>query len=159
MSSRVNHFKATPALTKSLVDVSTASHQTSIEAAIKHLIDIRVSQLNGCAFCLDMHVKQARLDGERELRIHHVPVWRESPLFSAREKAALALAEAMTRIDEHGVSDALYREVQAHFSEVEIAEVSFAVATINAWNRLQIVSRMAPGSLDAAYGLDRADLK
>ena len=159
MSTRVNHYQAAPALVNTLMNASAALKKSSLTPTLKHLIDLRASQLNGCAFCLDMHVKQARLDGERELRIHHVPVWRESPLFSAREKAALALAEAMTRIDEHGVSDALYREVQAHFSEVEIAEVSFAVATINAWNRLQIVSRMAPGSLDAAYGLDRADLK
>lgn len=159
MTTRVNHFQAAPALAKALSDASTASHKSSLDLTIKNLIDIRVSQLNSCAFCLDMHVKQAKLTEERELRIHHLPVWRESPLFSAREKAALALAEALTRISEHGVGDALYRTVQEHFSEVEISELTFTIALINSWNRLQILSRMTPGALDSAYGLDRAKLR
>ena len=108
MSNRVNHFKATPALAKALSELSMALGKTSLSPQLKHLIDIRVSQLNGCTFCLDMHVKEAKIDGERELRIYHLPVWRESPLFSAREKAALAFTEALTQIGVHGVSDALY---------------------------------------------------
>lgn len=159
MSNRVNHFKATPALAKALSELSMALGKTSLSPQLKHLIDIRVSQLNGCTFCLDMHVKEAKIDGERELRIYHLPVWRESPLFSAREKAALAFTEALTRIGEHGVSDELYHAVAAHFSETEIAELNFAIATINAWNRLQITSRMAPGAMDAAYGLNKANLE
>lgn len=85
--------------------------------------------------------------------------WRESPLFSAREKAALAFTEALTQIGVHGVSDALYRSVAEHFSDVEISELNFAIVAINAWNRLGITSRMAPGSLDAAYGLNKANLE
>lgn len=98
MSTRVNHHKATPALAKALSDLSMAVSQTSIDPALKHLIDIRVSQLNGCTFCLDMHAKEAKIAGERELRLYHLAAWRESPLFSAREKAALAFAEALTQI-------------------------------------------------------------
>lgn len=158
MSTRVNHFNVTPALVKSLSELSMATGNVSVTPTLKHLIDIRVSQLNGCAFCLDMHVKEAKIDGERELRIHHLPVWRESPLFSAREKAALAFAEALTRINEHGVSDALYRNLTEHFSETEIAELNFMIAVINTWNRLQITARAVPGSMDAAFGLTKADL-
>lgn len=159
MTSRVNHFKTAPALAKSMSDVSNTVANTALEKSLKHLIDIRASQLNHCAFCLDMHVKQAKIDGERELRLHHVSIWRESPLFSAREKVAFALTEALTRIGEHGVDEALYGEVREHFSEGEISELTFKIAAINTWNRLMILSQMAPGALDSAYGLDRADLR
>ena len=158
MTSRVNHFKTVPTLAKSLSDISMALRKTSLDTTLKHLMDIRASQLNHCAFCLDMHVKEAKLHSERELRLYHVAIWRESPLFTAREKAALALTEALTRIDEHGVSEALYGELREHFSEVEISELTFAIAVINSWNRVQILSQMVPGALDSAYGLDRAEL-
>lgn len=159
MTTRVNHFKAAPALAKAITDFSTSVANSSLEKPLKHLIDIRASQLNHCAFCLDMHVKQAKIDGERELRLHHVAIWRESPLFSAREKVALALTEALTRIGEHGVNETLYGEVREHFSDSEISELTFKIAAINTWNRLMILSQMVPGSLDSAYGLDRADLR
>ena len=94
MTQRLNHFETVPALTKALMDASMAAYKTSIDPLIKSLIDIRASQLNNCAFCLDMHIKQAKIKGERELRIYHVAIWRESPLFNAKEKAALALTEA-----------------------------------------------------------------
>lgn len=159
MSTRVNHFKTIPGLVKTLADASMALGKTAIDPLIKGLIDIRASQLNGCAFCLDMHVKEAKIHGERELRLYHVQVWRESSLFSAKEKAALALTEALTRPGEHGITDELYHQVREHFSEVEIAELTFAIAMINAWNRMQLMARMEPGSLDAAYGLQRAGLE
>ena len=159
MSTRVNHHKATPALAKALSDLSMAVSQTSLDPALKHLIDIRVSQLNGCTFCLDMHAKEAKIAGERELRLYHLAAWRESPLFSAREKAALAFAEALTQIGPHGISDVLYRSVAEHYSEKEISELNFAIVAINAWNRLGITSRIEPGSLDGAYGLNKANLE
>ncbi len=159
MTSRVNHFQTVPALAKAMSELSNTVGNTALEKSLKHLIDIRASQLNHCAFCLDMHVKQAKIDGERELRLHHVAIWRESPLFSAREKVAFALTEALTRIGEHGVDEALYAELRAHFSEVEISELTFKIAVINTWNRLMILSQMVPGALDSAYGLDRADLR
>ncbi len=151
MSTRVNHYQAAPALVNTLMNASAALKKSSLTPTLK--------QLNGCAFCVDMHCKEARMAGERELRLHHVAVWRESPLFSAREKAALALTEALTHIDKTGVCDALYQEAREHFTETEIAEIAFAIAIINSWNRLQLVSQMAPGSQDAAFGLDRAGLE
>ncbi|KEA52989.1 alkylhydroperoxidase [Mangrovibacter sp. MFB070] len=158
MSSRVDHFQTIPALIKILGDASVASGKNILDKKLRHLMDIRASQLNHCAFCLDMHVKEAKLHGERELRLYHVAIWRESPLFTAKEKAALALTEALTRIDNHGVSDAIYSELAEHFTQEEISALTFSIAIINAWNRLQILSRAEPGSLDSAYGLDRADL-
>ncbi|SFT64479.1 alkylhydroperoxidase AhpD family core domain-containing protein [Kosakonia arachidis] len=159
MSSRINLFQTVPALIKTLSDASQASHNSSLDITLKNLVDIRASQLNGCAFCLDMHMKQAKLYGERELRLYHVAIWRESPLFTAKEKAALALSEALTQPGSDGVPDALYREACEHFSEVELSELTFAIAIINAWNRLMIASRTLPGTLDKAYGLDRAHLE
>ncbi|TDT59689.1 AhpD family alkylhydroperoxidase [Enterobacter sp. AG5470] len=159
MSTRVNLFQTAPSLIKTLGDASQASHNSSLDTAIKDLVDVRASQLNGCTFCLDMHVKQAKVHGERELRLYHVAVWRESPLFTAKERAALALTEALTRLGEQGVSDELYREVREHFSEVEVAELAFAIAIINSWNRLMVLQQTLPGALDKAYGLDRAHLE
>ena len=94
-------------------------------SALAHLVDIRASQLNGCAFCLDMHVKEAKLHGERELRLHHVAIWRESALFSLRERAALAWTETLTHLPSSGVSDAAYAEAREQFSEKELA-ITFA---------------------------------
>lgn len=159
MTSRVNHFKNIPALVKTLGDATAALGKSSLDTTIKHLVDLRASQLNQCAFCVDMHVKEAKLHGERELRLHHVAIWRESPLFTAKEKAALALTEALTRLGDHGIDETLYNEVRAHFSEVETSELTFCIAVINTWNRLMVLSQMTPGALDSAYGLDRADLR
>ncbi|HJS14509.1 MAG TPA: carboxymuconolactone decarboxylase family protein [Rheinheimera sp.] len=156
MSNRVNHFQTVPNLTKVLIDASMASYKTSIDGLIKSLIDIRASQLNNCAFCLDMHIKQAKIKGEGELRLHHVAIWRESPLFNAKEKAALALTEALTHIPAIGISDELYRSTKEHFSDVEISELTYAIGLINFWNRMQILAQMEPGSQDAAFGLTKA---
>ena len=158
MSERLNHFATVPSLTKALMDMSTASGKSSIDPMIKSLIDIRASQLNGCAFCLDMHTKQAKMKGERELRIYHISIWRESPLFSAKEKAALELTEALTKIQDKGVSNELYSFMKEHFTDVEISELTFTIGVINMWNRLQILSQMVPGSQDSAWGLTKAGL-
>ncbi|MCQ8226414.1 carboxymuconolactone decarboxylase family protein [Pantoea trifolii] len=159
MTARVNHFKTVPTLVKTMSDLSMNVSNVSLETSLKHLVDLRASQLNQCAFCVDMHVKEAKLHGERELRLHHVAIWRESPLFTAKEKAALALTEALTRLGDHGIDEALYNEIRAHFSEVETSELTFCIAVINTWNRLMVLSQMTPGALDSAYGLDRADLR
>lgn len=158
MSTRLNHFQTVPALSKTLMDASMASGKSSVDHSIKSLIDIRASQLNGCAFCLDMHIKQAKIHGERELRIYHVAIWRESPLFTAKEKAALLLTEALTKISNEGVSDEVFGQMKEHFTDVEISEVTFQIGLINMWNRLQILSQMTPGSQDAAFGLTKANL-
>lgn len=158
MSERLNHFQAAPTLSKALMEMSGAIAKSSIDKTTKILIDIRASQLNGCAFCLDMHIKQAKINGERELRIHHVAIWRESPLFTPKEKAVLALTEELTQISKLGVNEDVYRMVKEYYSENEISELTFSIAVINMWNRLQILSQMVPGSQDVAFGLTKAGL-
>lgn len=156
---RLNHMQQSPELVKKLVDFSTAiANSGHIDPRLSHLVDIRASQMNGCAFCLDMHVKEAKLHGERELRLYHVAIWRESPLFTPRERAALALTEALTRIAPTGVSDELYAEAREQFSEKELSTLIFRVIGINAWNRANVAVRTTPGAHDKAFGLDRAGL-
>ena len=156
---RLNYAEQSPELMQKLLDLSTAiAASGQLDAGLSHLVDIRASQLNGCAFCVDMHIKQAKLHGERELRLHHLAIWRESPLFSPQERAALALAEALTQIAPDGLSDALYAEVREHFSERELSTLLFRIMVINAWNRANIACRTMPGVLDKAFGLDRAGL-
>jgi len=158
MTQRINYMQQAPELFKKYLDFSMAIKNSSVDEGIAHLVDLRASQLNGCAFCVDMHTKQARMAGERELRLHHVAVWRESPLFSPRERAALAWTEALTQLSPHGVSDAIYAEVREQFSEKELADLSFLVMAINGWNRISIAFRSVPGSQDKAYGLDKSGL-
>ena len=155
---RLNYSAESPELVKKFVDLSTAIRKGSIEASILSLVEIRASQLNGCSFCLDMHVKQAKLHGERELRLYHIAAWHESPLFEPRERAALAWTEALTRLPEGGVSDNLYERVSEQFSEKELSDLTFAVMAINAWNRAGVAFKTVPGSADKLYGLDRAGL-
>ena len=156
MTQRLDYIKLSPTLFKKLADFSMAVAASSIEPAISHLLDIRTSQLNGCAFCLDMHIKQAKIHGEGELRLHHVAAWRESPLFSARERAALAWTEALTQLSAHGVSDDLYASVREAFSEQELSDLTYQVMAINAWNRANIAFRTVPGTADKAFGLEKA---
>ncbi len=159
MSQRIDAFKQSPELIQKLIEFSTAADDCGIERATLLLVSIRASQLNGCAFCLDMHVKEAKLHGERELRLYHLPVWRESTLFAPRERAALAWTEALTKVGDLGLSDEIYQRVAAHYSQKELSDLTFAVMSINAWNRLNIAFRKVPGSADAAFGLDKANLR
>lgn len=160
MSERIKLLDHSPALalTKKLSELSMQVAAGALEPGLRHLVDLRASQLNGCGFCVDMHVKQAHLHGERALRLHHVAVWRESPLFSERERAALAWTEAVTVLGPHGVSDEAFAAARAGLSEGEICELTFAIMAINAWNRLNVALRRVPGTLDKAYGLDKAEL-
>ncbi len=159
MTNRLNYKRQSPELLEKLIEFGNWVAKAAIDESTVHLIKIRASQLNGCAFCVDMHVKEAKIHGERELRLHHLAVWRESPLFSPRERAALEWTEVLTRLPEHGVPDDVYERVQAQLSEKEISDLSFAVLTINAWNRLSVAFQSVPGSLDKAYGLDKAHLE
>ena len=111
-----------------------------------HLVKLRASQLNGCAYCLDMHWKDLRAIGDTEQRLYSLDAWRECPYYTDRERAALAWTEAVTRIDEGQAPDHVYTEVRAHFSEKEVADLTFAVATISAWNRLAIAARTVSGT-------------
>lgn len=158
MSQRINYAQQSPELFRKLSDLSFSLKSSAIEQTIHDLIHIRASQINGCAFCLDMHVKEAKIHGESELRLHHVSIWRESNLFIARERAALAWAEAVTKLPEGGIPDELYDRVSGHFSEKEISDLTFSIMVINAWNRASVAFRTTPGSADKLYGLDKAGL-
>lgn len=158
MSERLDYRKQSPELFKKFVEFNFKIDHTSIEKAIVDLVFIRASQLNGCAFCLDMHSKQATIHGERALRIFNVAGWRESPMFNPREHAALAWAEVLTRLPPDGVSDDIYQRVRTQFSEQEISDLTFAIMAINAWNRINIAFTPVPGSADKEYGLDKAKL-
>jgi AhpD family alkylhydroperoxidase len=159
MSQRLKYFEQAPELTKKLLNFSETVHHGSLGDTLLDLVNIRASQINGCAFCLDMHVKEAKIHGEQELRLYHVAIWRESPLFSDRERAALEWTEAVTKLSEHGVSDEIYESVRKQFNEAEIAELTFAVGLINIWNRLNIGFQTVPGSSDEMLGLTKAGLK
>lgn len=155
---RINWAAQSPELVKRFTEVVMALRSSAIEGSIVDLVNVRASQLNGCTFCLDMHVKQAKLHGERELRLYHLAAWRDSTLFNPRERAALAWTEVLTRLPDQGVSDEIYDRVRTQLSEKEISDLSFAVMVINGWNRLNVGFRTVPGSADAMYGLDKAGL-
>ena len=159
MSQRLDYYATSPDLSKRLFELSGALKKGSLGNTLLDLVNIRASQINGCAVCLDMHCKEAKIHGERELRIYHVPIWRESPLFSDAEKAALEWTEAVTRLSDHGVDDEVYDRVRAQFSEDQISELTFAVGVINLWNRLNVSFRTVPGSADEMLGLTKAGLK
>jgi AhpD family alkylhydroperoxidase len=155
---RIDFMQRSPQLFKKFLDFGLAITREGLDPTLAHLVDIRASQLNGCAFCLDMHVKEAKLHGERELRLHHVAIWRESALFNARERAALAWTETLTRLSPSGVSDQAYAEAHEQFSEKELCDLTFRVMAINGWNRINVAFRSVPGSHDRAFGLDKAAL-
>jgi AhpD family alkylhydroperoxidase len=156
---RLNHMQQSPELVRKMQELGMAIVKSGqLDQRLAHLVDIRASQMNGCAFCLDMHVKEARLHDERELRLHHVAIWRESPLFSPKERAALALTEALTHIAPDGISDELYAQAREQFSEKELSTLIFRIMTINAWNRANIAVRSVPGAHDKVFGLDKAGL-
>ena len=158
MTQRLNYAQQSPELFKKLSDLSMAQKGSVIEQKIQDLVHIRASQLNGCAFCLDMHVKEAKIHGENELRLYHIAIWRESNLFVPRERAALAWTEAVTKLPEGGIPDELYERVRGQLSEKEVSDLTFAIVTINAWNRAAIAFKSVPGSADKLYGLDKAGL-
>jgi AhpD family alkylhydroperoxidase len=155
---RVNYFAQSPELAKKLTELILVAKQGAIEESILDLVAVRTAQINGCSFCLDMHVKQAKIHRERELRLYHLAAWRESTLFSPRERAALAWTEALTRLPVEGVQDDIYERVRTQLSDKEISDLSFIVVANNSWNRLNVGFRTIPGSMDAKYGLDKAAL-
>lgn len=136
-----------PDAIKPLLALSEYVRNSGLEPNLIELVLMRVSQLNGCAYCLDMHSKDARAAGETEQRLYLLQAWREAPFYSPRERAALAWCEAVTRLDPiHGVPDEVYQQARAEFSEAELIDLNMAVIVINGWNRIAIPSRAEPGS-------------
>ncbi len=158
MSLRIDYNATSPELVKKFVEFSLLAHKGAIETSIIDLINIRASQINGCGFCVDMHSKEATIHGERPLRLYHLAIWRESNLFSPRERAALEWTEALTTLPPHGVPQATFDAVREHLSEKELSDLTFCIVAINAWNRISVGFTAVPGSMDKAYGLTRANL-
>ena len=138
MQARLDYFAKAPELMRSVLALNKAVEQCGLEASLLHLIKLRASQINGCSYCVDMHSREAREDGESEQRVFLVSAWKESPLFTARERAAFQWVEAVTLIADAGVPDTLYAEARLQFSEEELVKLTVAVAVINSWNRLSI---------------------
>lgn len=146
MEQRLDYLKAAPHGTAALRHLQAYVDQSGLDEALLDLVKTRASQINGCAFCLDMHTKDARARGETEQRLYVLSAWREAPFFySERERAALAWTEALTRIAERRIDDGLYDEVRRHFGEKEIVDLTLAVIAINGWNRLAIPFRTPAG--------------
>jgi AhpD family alkylhydroperoxidase len=143
---RFDFAKASPDAYRAMVGLERALAQGAIEPPLRELVKVRASQMNGCAFCLDMHWKDARAAGESEQRLYGLAAWREAPWYTARERAALAWCEALTFLTDGYVTDEVYQAVRPHFSERELADLSLAIVTINAWNRLMIASRREAGT-------------
>ena len=158
MSQRLDYRQESPELFRKFAEFSAKVAHGAIEETILNLVFLRASQLNGCSFCLDMHSKQATLRGERALRMYTLAGWRDSTLFSPRERAALAWTEVLTQIPPQGVPDDVYERVRAELSEKEIVDLTYAIMAINAWNRVNVAFRSVPGSLDREWGLDKANL-
>ncbi len=138
MQARLNYPKVSPASYQALLALQAAVDKTTLEKPLLELLKIRASQINKCAFCLHMHTRDARKAGVSEEQIYLLDAWDESPLYSGRERAALAWTEALTLLPETGAPDDVYAELQAHFSEAEIVELTLAIGAINLWNRFGV---------------------
>lgn len=149
MKQRIDYLKASAAH-KGIQNVFALSQYTQkvIDPFLLHLIDIRVSQINGCAFCVDMHTQEAQYEGEDRRRINTVATWNESPWFTDKERAALAWAESVTLLSETHVPDDVFNIVKEHFNDDELIDLTLAIATINSWNRLAVSFRTIPGAMD-----------
>jgi AhpD family alkylhydroperoxidase len=144
---RINAAKIAPGIIEAMLGISSYLRKSGLlEESLVNLVFLRASQINGCAYCIDMHWKDLRAAGEDEQRLYGLDAWEESPYYSDRERAALAWTEAVTSIQDGHVPDEVYHQVQKSFSEKELADLTLAVAEINAWNRLNIAARTVPGA-------------
>jgi AhpD family alkylhydroperoxidase len=141
MKPRLNPYQAAPETIKAATALETHLANSGLERSLYHLVKTRASQINGCAFCVHMHTREARAHGEAEERLYLLSAWRESPLYSERERAALAWTEALTLIAETHAPDNVYEEVRRHFSEVETVNLTMLIGMINLWNRFAISMR------------------
>ena len=145
MEQRIDYRQAAPGALGAMLGLERYVRESGLEHSLLELVKLRASQINGCAYCVDMHTKDARAAGESEQRLYAVSVWREAPFFSERERAALAWTDALTLVSEKGVPDDLYAEVREHFSERELVDLTLGVVAINGWNRLAISFRPTVG--------------
>ncbi len=145
MQSRLDYATIDPNARKALLGLEAYQAQCGIEESLLDLVKVRASQINGCAFCLDMHTKDARANGESEQRLYMLSAWRESPFYSDRERAALAWTEAVTLLAEDRISDELYEITRQHFTEHEIIGLTMSIVAINAWNRINVAFRTEAG--------------
>ena len=144
MTERLNYAQASPEGIAALLGLERYVRGTGLEPALLELVRMRASQINGCAYCLDMHSKDARAAGESEQRLYALSAWREAPFYSERERTALAWTEAVTRLADEPVGDAVYDELRRHFDEKQAVDLTFAVIAINSWNRLAAVFHSPP---------------
>ena len=146
MPQRIDYGKVSPGAVRAMYGLEKYLSQASLESSLLDLIKVRASQVNGCAYCIDMHIKDARTRNETEQRLYGLVAWRETSYYSERERAALAWTEAVTSIADNHVPDELYEQVRQHFSEQELVDLTLAVVAINGWNRIAISFRVEPGT-------------
>jgi AhpD family alkylhydroperoxidase len=146
MNARINAAAVVPGAYKAMYGLEAYIHGCGLEANLIHMLKLRASQINGCAYCIDMHWKDSRALGETEQRLYGLDAWEESPYYTDRERAAIEWLEAVTLITEGHVPDHVYDKARSHFSEKEIADLTVLAATINAWNRIAIATRSEPGA-------------
>jgi AhpD family alkylhydroperoxidase len=145
MKARFNLMHINPGIMQAMLGLERQVHQAGLDQRLLDLVRMRASQINRCAYCLDMHSKDARAAGETEQRLYGLDAWRETPYYSARERAALEWTEALTLVAESGVPDDVYERVREQFTEDELAHLSLAIVAINGWNRLNVAARTVPG--------------
>jgi AhpD family alkylhydroperoxidase len=146
MEQRFHLWTAAPEGYKAMRALETYLAGCGLESVLVHLVKLRASQINGCAFCIDMHWKDLRAEGETEQRLYGLDAWRDSPYYTDRERAALAWTEAVTLVTQGHVPDEVYEDVRRHFDEKELSDLTLVISTINAWNRLQTAQRAKAGS-------------
>src|SRR3954470_179134 len=146
MKARIDLMHVNPGVVQAMLGLERQVRQAGFDNRLLDLVRMRASQINGCAYCIDMHSKDARASGETEQRLYGLSAWRETPFYSERERAALRWTEALTLIGETHAPDDVYEEARQHFSEMEMANLTMAIVTINGWNRLAIGFRMVPGT-------------
>lgn len=144
MSSRIDYYKVAPDVVKTIYNLDLYISKSGLEKSLIELVKLRASQINDCAYCVDIHCSDARKAGESERRLYAVAVWQESPFFTPRERAALAWTEAVTLLSETHAPDDIYKEVLNHFSEKETVDLTLAIIAINSWNRLAVSFRKVP---------------
>ena len=146
MKPRMEYQKVAPAVSQAMSGLERTVHESGLEPSLLELVKTRASQINGCAFCLDMHTKDARARGETEQRLYALSAWRETPFYTERERAALAWTEAVTLVSETRIPDDVYELARGQFNEQELAYLTLAIIAINGWNRLAISFRTVPGT-------------